>query len=328
MNPAPRPTSASWAMPFDFAQIVVPFRMQPGLRRVAPGASQLTAAGAKSRHLSEKMAALTSFAAQALVAAPGFDVDPVLRAVAAEAAKDPSPAFVRDRVSGFSTPALGWSVDAGRVRGDGNAAIGALLDSLPAAQRATALLCLAFEEDFAVIDGDRATIPWLAVCLPSRWAPEDKVGRHFAEVHAPVADNALLVSASEQLARLVTGNDRWERVVWTLSPDPHLDQHPARARRSWPVDGGIEAIGALAVFRHEYQTFVPIPGCRQAVFTIRVESESLSSALRWRQDALRVRAALSSMTPAVLAYRGLDVVRDPLLAWLDRHAESLLAAPA
>ena len=41
------------------------------------------------------------------------------------------------------------------------------------------------------------TIPWLAVCLPSRWAPEDKVGRHFAEVHAPVADNALLVAAGD-----------------------------------------------------------------------------------------------------------------------------------
>ena len=41
-------------MPFDFSQIVTPFRMQPGLRRVAPGAAQLTPARAGGRHLDEK----------------------------------------------------------------------------------------------------------------------------------------------------------------------------------------------------------------------------------------------------------------------------------
>jgi hypothetical protein len=39
-------------------------------------------------------------------------------------------------------------------------------------------------------------IPWLAVALPSHWAPEQKVGRSFAEVHAPVADNRLITGQS------------------------------------------------------------------------------------------------------------------------------------
>ena len=48
------------AMDFDFDRIAVPFRMQPGLRRVAPGAAQLTPAAPGSRHLHEKMDHLIS----------------------------------------------------------------------------------------------------------------------------------------------------------------------------------------------------------------------------------------------------------------------------
>ncbi len=55
---------------------------------------------------------------------------------------------------------------------------------------------LAFEEDLAVLDGDTGTLPWLCVCLPSHWAPEDKLGLSFAALHAPVADNAALLAAS------------------------------------------------------------------------------------------------------------------------------------
>ena len=317
---------ASSAMPFDFAQVVAPFRMQPGLRRVSPGAAQLTPAHTGGRHLLEKTAALASFAGQALLATPQFDASAVLRTLAAEAAANEPPAFVRERESSFAAPRLGWAVADGIVRGDGAAAIGELLRSLPRSQRPTALLSLAFEEDFAVIDGARATIPWLAVCLPSRWAPEDKVGRHFAEVHAPVADNALLVAASEQLARLVTGNERWERWVWTVTADPRLRQHPAQSRIAWPEAGDAESIGALAHFRHERQTFIPIGDSGQAVFTIRVDSEPLARALASRDAAQRLHAALSSMTPAVLEYRGLAAVRDPLLAWIARSAALLPAA--
>ena len=312
-------------MPFDCSQVAVPFRMQPGLRRVAADARQLTPARHGGAYQREKIGVLADFATQALVATPGFDVGPVLSAMASEAAKSDKPAFTQDGELSFQAPRLGWKVVGDCVEGDGDPAIRALLESLPPLQRSTALLCLAFEEDFALIDGDDATIPWLAVCLPSRWAPEDKVGRHFAEVHAPVADNALLVSASEQLARLVTGTDRWERVVWTISADPRLHQHPARVSTGWPLAADADAIGALAVFRHEYQTFIPLPGRRQAVFTIHVESEPLASAFSHRSDALRVHASLASMSPAVLAYRGLDGVRDHLLDWLVQHATTLPA---
>ena len=305
-------------MPFDFSLVTAPFRMQPGLRRIDAGASQLTASVPGSRHLGEKAAVLAGCAHRALLAMPGFDVAPVLVALAAEAALQVPVAFAVDVAAGVDAhaPRLGWSIRNGEPVGDGDPSIGAVLAGLPRAQRAVALLCLAFEEDFAVLDGDSAAVPWLAVCLPSRWAPADKLGRHFAEIHAPVADSAMLTVASASLARLVTGAERWERFVWTISADPHLNQHPAQGGALWPAGIDADALAAQASFRSERQTFIPIAGSRRAIFTIHVASVPLVVAVTTGDAARRLHDALASMSAAVLAYRGLTDARDPLLAWL------------
>jgi dimethylamine monooxygenase subunit A len=319
-------------MSFDFSLVSAPFRMQPGLRRIDTDAAQLTAGTPNGRHLREKMAVLASFPSQALCAVDGFDVVPVLRTIAGEAARTSPCAFELDESAAgvrCRAPLLGWSIDDDKLPiGDGDPAIGKLLRQLPPAQRAVALPCLAFEEDFAVLDGPSATVPWLAVCLPSRWAPEDKVGRHFAAIHAPVADNAVLLAAGESLARLVTGGERWERFVWTITADPRLHQHPARCAARWPAGLDADALAACASWRSERQSFIPIAGTAQAVFTIRVASVPLVAAVTSPADAGRVHAALASMSADVLAYKGLADARDRLLDWLDSRRAPTRAARA
>jgi len=312
---------------FDFSLVSAPFRMQPGLRRVASGAAQLTASTPGGRHLREKVAVLGSFAEQALLSTSEIDEPMLLRAVGAEAARSIPGTFVVATTARGTTridaPRLGWALDSGaKPVGHGDPSIGAVLAALPPVRRPSALLALAFEEDFAVIDGASATLPWLAVCLPSRWAPEEKIGRHFAEVHAPVADNELLVAASGSLARLVTGAERWERFVWTISADPRLHQHPARGGPDWPAASDVDAkaVVAQAFFRSERQTFIPIVGSGQAIFTIHVDSVPLARAVTSADAAQRLHDAIASMSPAVLEYRRLDGVRDRLLAWLASRA--------
>jgi dimethylamine monooxygenase subunit A len=182
-------------MPFDFAAVSAPFRMQPGLRRLAAGAQQLTPNRLGDRALAEKLAVLAAHADQALLSVDGFDAMPALHALAAQAAAEHPNAFALIGAGHWQACHLGWSLQHGTPVGAGPAEIGDCLRALPENWRAAALLALAFAEDFAVIDGTTARIPWLAVCLPSHWAPEDKVGRHFAQVHAPVADNQTLISA-------------------------------------------------------------------------------------------------------------------------------------
>lgn len=312
-------------MPFDFATVSAPFRMQPGLRRIEPGARQLTPNRPGARALREKLAVLFHHADQALLAAPDFDTAPALAAVMRQAADEHPEAFAWDGAARFEATQLGWAVAGGRVEGDGafHPEIGACLRGLPARWRLAGLLSLALTEDFAVIDGETGRIPWLAVCLPSHWAPEDKVGKHFAEVHAPVADNRLLVTASDHLARLVTGSERWERFVWTITRHPRLHAHPKRCDEApWSATADVDELAASAFFRTEHQTFIPVPGQTQAIFTIHVQSGPLCNAFATSAQARQVHEALRTMSPAVLAYRGLGDARDRLLAWLtDRGRE-------
>ena len=292
--------------------------MQPGLRRIAAGTPHLTPNRLGDRTLTEKLAVLSMHREQAFVAEPSFDASEAVNVLASRAVTEHSDFFVRHGDDGYFAPALGWSLTGDRFTGNGPAEIGACLEALPAPWRLVGLLSLAFAEDFAVIAGATATIPWLAVCLPSSWAPQDKVGRHFAEVHAPVADNEVLLAAADHLARLVTGGDRWERFVWTLTAEPRLDRHPQRvAPVGWDPVLDAEALAASAFLRSERQTFIPVPASGLAEFTIHVETEALCSAIRSAADARRLHAALSTMSPAVLAYRGLAAARDRLLAWLD-----------
>jgi dimethylamine monooxygenase subunit A len=314
-------------MAFDFDHAVQsPFRMQPGLRRLAPGTPQLTPNGPGARHLREKLAVLFHWPDEALLQRPGFDAAPALAALAAHAAAEHPHAFGVDSGGTWQARRLGWSVDAeGQLtEQDGGARlpeVGACLSRLPAPWRRAALIALAFAEDFAIVDGRDATLPWLAVCLPSHWAPQDKVGRHFAEVHAPVADNALLLKAGEHLMRLVTQPDRWERFVWNVTHHPRLHTHPARVDPApWPSDVDGDDLAAQAWFRTERQTFIPVPAEQQAVFTILVDSRPLALAIADPAEAMRLREALASMSQAVLHYRNLAAVHKRLLAWLDRRS--------
>ncbi len=270
-------------MAFDFAQIPVPFRMQPGLARLPEGAGHLTPLAPEHVLYTEKRQVLQAGLSRHTV--PGFDPAPALAAIARQA-----------RAQG-----IGDASDAGTPPE------------------------LAFQEDFAVLEGEGGTLPWLCVCAPSHWAPEDKLGLPLAAVHAPVADNALLQSASRQLAALATSGERWERWVWSLSPSPRHDQHPRRYPPTpWPNTPDPQAFAASCWLRTERQTFFPVGGdTRQAVFTIRVQLHPLSQAVDTRAKAQRLHDSLASMSEAVLAYKGLTTAQPRLLPWLAGQAHTL-----
>jgi dimethylamine monooxygenase subunit A len=257
---------------FDLSQIAVPFRMQPGLRKVDSAALALTALAPASRLHADKCAVMAL--GRSRQAVPGFDAGPALEAIAERAA-----------LSGIGA---GGPIE------------------------------LAFEEDFAVLDGATGTLPWLCVCVPSHWAPEEKLGLDFMALHAPVADNAMLLAASKQLVALATGGDCWERHVWTISPSPRYDQHPHRhARAPWPDVRDPADFASRCWLRAERQTFFPVGrGTRQAVFAIRVMLQPLTEAVATPALAQRLHDSLASMSRAVLDYKGLAGGHARLLDWL------------
>lgn len=311
---------------FDFdAAVVAPFRMQPGLRRLADGARQLHALTPQSAVFAAKLGVLQRHADEALLCADGFDALPALKGLASQLARCGAPEIAAD-ARGLGAALLGWRVEwSGELhatRDDADRATGACLAALRADRRLAGLLSLALHEDLAIVDGQHASLPWMAVCLPSHWVPADKVGRSFAQVHAPVADNATLLAAAAHLSRLVCGEQRWERFVWTVTPRAAHDQHPRRIESHGWQPGTPDAIAAQAHWRTEHQSFIPLPELQQAVFTIHVAVEPLAQAIATPARAARLHAALASMSDAVLAYRGLAEVREPLLRWLAARVAS------
>lgn len=312
-------------MPFDFdAAVQAPFRMQPGLRRMAPGAAHLTPVAPGARHQREKLAVLSAFAHQALLQREGFEARPALQALAAHAAAEHPQAWAWDgqraEARHLATAVEGEHiVQTARGRFGLGDEVARCLAGLPGPWRLAGLLGLAFAQDFAIVDARDGTVPWLAVTLPSHWAPEEKVGRHFAAVHAPVADDALLLEASDSLVGLVGGDvneARWERFVWTVTDHPRLHAHPARLAHPRWHDTPVER----AWWRTERQTFIPLPALGQAVFTIELAVTPLAEVVAEPRRAAALHAAIASMSEGVLAYRGLAGVREPLLAWLRSRA--------
>ncbi len=317
------------------AAVQAPFRMQPGLRRLAEGSQQLHPNAPGSRHLREKLLALGTPAPSSLQCMSGYDPMPGLRVLAAHAAAEHPAAFGWDGERA-EAKLLGWSVRGATLRPMARASapmpeVGACLAQLAPAWRLAGLLALAFAEDFALLDGRSAQIPWLAVALPSHWAPEQKVGLHFAQVHAPVADNTVLLAAGEALARLVSAPARWERFVWNITARPTLNAHPALPAAPWhaqdadsdadsDADAVADAVAARAWWRTERQTFIPAPQAGLAVFTILVDTQPLVQAIDRADKAQRLLDSIASMSPAVLQYRNLGAAHRPLLDWLARRA--------
>ena len=133
-------------MAFDFTNVTAPFRMQPGLRRLAPGALQLTPTAPGDRALREKLAVLMSWPEQALLASAGFDATPALQALSAQAAQEHPGAWASEGAGHGRAIRLGCSVAQGEVQREPTSPpeIAACLQALPAPWRLTALLCLAF----------------------------------------------------------------------------------------------------------------------------------------------------------------------------------------
>jgi len=189
----------------------------------------------------------------------------------------------------------------------------------------------ALQDDYVILHDEperggssRFRLRFLSVAFPSNWDPAEKLGLDFAAIHAPVADNALIQQGAEGIMDLAFRRQPMQRHVWLLSPDGELPQHPRERQRRWEDALARAGDGRLldaAFFRVERQTTWPMPDLGRGVFFIRVMVCPLVAVLSVAPGrAAALRDALVSMSAAVVAYRGMGLVRDRLVAELDTLA--------
>jgi hypothetical protein len=159
-----------------------------------------------------------------------------------------------------------------------------------------------YQEDFVLWAPDmkdRLSIQMASVCFPSGWDPLSKVNKSFAEIHEPVADNKLIMTAADSIAKMITEKGPFIRSVWTIANSPELNRHPA-VKTPWSN----ETIDQM-YYRCERQVTVPLGDC--AIFFIRTYVKPLVEV-----DVNIIKESVNSMTDEILDYKDLHYAKKVL----------------
>jgi hypothetical protein len=185
-------------------------------------------------------------------------------------------------------------------------------------------LALSAQEDLAIVrgpesDGVNDVFEWLHVCLPSNWAPGEKIGRSFVTAHLPVVHAERLLASAPQIVRAMIQAGPFVRYVWGIHRDGAFCHNPRLHRQpDWQGETGAELV-SQAYLRLERQTTYGLPALNRSLFTIRYWTVPLGDVILdpWKRE--RLATALAGMDAEELDYKGLALVRDRLVAFLSEQ---------
>ena len=141
------------------------------------------------------------------------------------------------------------------------------------------------------------------VAMASSWNPRTVQGKTLAEVHQPVADNEMLVRASDGIWRSMTSGKSFHRYVWGISPLKSLSNHPRHKKPSF------KSLNDL-YFRIEHERTLTVDE-DTAAFFIDVEVMPLSTVFHLKQEYKGlIKDSINSMSENLLAYKNLEEVKE------------------
>ena len=179
------------------------------------------------------------------------------------------------------------------------------------------------QEDLGILclEPDFDRLQALHLCSPSHWAAEDKIGRSFFDIHAPIPGVDRMNRSARALSEAMVHKGPYVRFVWGFATDDRLNHHPEPAPgeeggvwKGRSFDASMEPEPFL--LRVERQVTFGIPAVGISLFFIRVSfvpGSRIRSNPQWSSGLV---SALRSMTPESRRYKGLEESFDPLLDWL------------
>ena len=140
------------------------------------------------------------------------------------------------------------------------------------------------------------------VAMASSWNPGEVAGMTLEEVHQPVADNEMLLKASEGIWRSMTSGKSFHRHVWGISPLKQLSNHPSYTR---PTYNDLNDL----YFRVEHERTFTVDK-DTAAFFIDVEVVPLHTVFHLKQEYKGlIKDSINSMTKNILEYKNLEQVK-------------------
>lgn len=169
-------------------------------------------------------------------------------------------------------------------------------------------------EDLLLLDAAHPEVPLVAgsLCFPNGWEIRAALGRSIAAIHAPVPGFADTIGGPT--LRLMRGL-RPERPVWranwTLRTTDRPDMPPGTRLPPPPEDAGRIWV------RVERQTLSRVPGTHAVLFTVHTRSRTVAEVCADPVRARRLHGALAAMAPEMRAYKSIDALAAPVMAWLE-----------
>lgn len=167
-------------------------------------------------------------------------------------------------------------------------------------------LTMSIQEDWVLFSPNKSgklSAQVLSVHFPSGWDPKEKVNMTFSEIHEPVADNNLIMKASEHISNIICNKGPYVRHVWTISDSDDLSRHPKLIFKK-----EIENIDQLW-YRCERQVTVPLAE-EACLFLIRVYLVPLIEVFKDNTKKKCLIDSINSMSHAALEYKNLLRVKD------------------
>ena len=168
-------------------------------------------------------------------------------------------------------------------------------------------------EDLCILTSDERG--WIltagAVCFPSYWRLQEKVGGPLADVHQPVPGyvGPLARRVDTFLGRLRPGQGVWRR-NWSVHASATLFV-PTHTHEGAPLPAP-----EARWLRSEYQTLLRLESADAVVFTIRTQLTPIARLAARPEHCAALAVALRRWTEAQRAYKG-GAVDDALVDWLD-----------
>jgi hypothetical protein len=164
------------------------------------------------------------------------------------------------------------------------------------------------EPDLLVLSRDEAGVWRLrggALCFPTSWSLEEKLGRGLDEIHGPVPGlNAALGPSINQVLGRLPSDTTVERWNWGLAATSELNLHPDRRLPAPMTPAKLDSLW----LRLEHQALIALPRSGGVLFGIRISLHRLDT-LAGADAGRGLSRALRSMPPAMAEYKRLEPVR-------------------
>ena len=171
----------------------------------------------------------------------------------------------------------------------------------------------AIEPDFLMLSPDADG--WFrlrggALCFPTGWALEEKLGRTMEEIHGvvPALNSTIGASIRQFMERLRPGAG-FLRDNWGIAATDELNLHPARGFPGPALPLDLERLW----LRVEHQILVRLPESGGVLFGIRIRLHRLDTVKADRWAARGLARALLTMSDEMTAYKRLGGIRTALV---------------